>query len=478
MEGHRRRRMMEGLWKQDLRDALAHQHTPGRRRLLGPPDTTRMLFSSLVRRLAVLFNQTPTIAHIDAASRDTMSALLASAGMWQLAISQQQNVLALREGLYRFDVIGDGDDARLLVEVVPADEVWLSAPPDDPDNPDQIYHYRLRPKPGKPEAYWWTRDVLCIKAGEEPFFRVESEDGKVDLSSEYIGGAKVGDDYPYWKDGKPILNYVLYHAERTGKLWDPYTGSELVEGSLAVAVMLTEWRHVMRDASWPQRWANNAAVVGQGPGEQGDMNVQTDPATLLNFKPINPAQPSSVGQWKPGGDPKLLLESINGYASDLVTGFADFADIKRTHASARSGYAIEVSRESQRAAQRRFEPQFSRGDIQSMEVIAALWNGVTGSSLPTSGWGIKYPGLPLSMEERRVMMEEHTLQSELGITSKPRLFAAVNGVSIDQARRELLIIEQDNAMFSPSPPAPSPSPGGGGADDDPPNDSPNEEPTP
>ena len=443
-EGQRRRRLLEGLWKIDLKDALRKEFEPRRRRLLGMPDTTKNLFRSLISQLAVLYDRPPVVMHEDADAVDTMNEITREAGLWQLAIMLQQQTLGLREGFYRFDV--PPDTGRLLVRIVPADLLWADAWAHDPDNPHTVYEYRLRPK--NDGDLDWTRDVMSIKDPDNPVFRVESGDGKTDLSDIFLPEDLSGSNYPYRRqEGTPIIPGVLYHAARTGNLFDPFRGIELVDGTLTVAGLLTQWRHLVRDASWPQRWAINAVVDGLEPNAQGDMSITTDPTTLINFRPKVPGQSSAVGQFAPGGDPLTLGNAIRDYATDLA---ADFevtpADVQRVHAS-RSGYAIEITRAGQRSAQRRLEPQFNRGDVQSLEVIAALWNRAHDTDLPEDGWSIEYLGLPLSMEERRLLMEDHTMRAALGVTSKPRLLAALEGITVDQARAQLVEIQIDNATF-------------------------------
>jgi len=452
-EGQRRRRLMEGTWKPDLKGALAREYDPTRRRLLGMPDTTKNLFRSLIWQLAVLYDRPPVIWGSDAVG--LMRQITDDAGLWQMASTLQQNTLAQREGFYRFDVTAD---LRLLVRIVPTDLLWAEAPADDPDRPHTIHEYRMREtRPGRLE---WTRDVLSIQDPDRPVYRVESGDGKIDLSDFFLGrvGGLSGDLYPYRSaDGDPLIPGVIYHARRTGRLWDPFTGIELVDGTLAVAGLWTQWRHLVRDASWPQRWAINASVQGIEANRNGDLAVVTDPSTLLNFRPTVPGQSSTVGQFAPGGDPKELGDAIRSYAADLAQDF-DLApaDIARTHVDARSGYAIEITREAQRTAQRRFEPQFKRGDLQSLSVIAALWNAQAGSTeLPEDGWDIEYPGLPYSMAERKMIMEDHKMRAELGITSKPRLLAALEGMTTDQARERLIEMQADAMIFDASPAQPT-----------------------
>ena len=68
-----------------------------------------------------------------------------------------------------------------------------------------------------------------------------------------------GADYPYRDgEGNPFLPVVLYHAEKTGFLWDPYNASQMVYGSLTSAVLYSMWVHLVRDACWSQKvccWA-------------------------------------------------------------------------------------------------------------------------------------------------------------------------------------------------------------------------------
>jgi hypothetical protein len=158
---------------------------------------------------------------------------------------------------------------------------------------------------------------------------------------------------------------------------------------------------------------------------------------------------ASVGQFEPGGDPEVLGKAIRDYAADVA---ADFdlapADIARTHADARSGYAIEITREGQRHAQRRFEPEFGRADAAALAIIAKLWNAAGGTPrLPESGWSVNYLGLPLSMEERRLVIEQFKVEAELGITSKVALFAKLHGITEDQAREKLRRMRQDRNEF-------------------------------
>ena len=55
-------------------------------------------------------------------------------------------------------------------------------------------------------------------------------------------------------------------------------------------------------------------------------------------------------------------------------------------------------------------------------------------------------------------MEDQKMRAELGVTSKPLLLAAIEGITEDQARARLLEIQLDNATFTAGPPTPEPTP--------------------
>ena len=86
-------------------------------------------------------------------------------------------------------------------------------------------------------------------------------------------------------------------------------------------------------------------------------------------------------------------------------------------------------------------------DAQTLRVIAVLWNRHTGDSLPESGWSVEYAGIPLSMEERRLLADEHRLRATLGVTSRPALLAKLDGITEDQARDRLREYAKDAAEF-------------------------------
>ncbi len=99
---------------------------------------------------------------------------------------------------------------------------------------------------------------------------------------------------------------------------------------------------------------------------------------------------------------------------------------------------------------KRYLHGFRRGDRSLLAVTAAVAkaHGVAGAeALPTSGYDLHYPGLPLSLEERRVRYEEHAAQAALGLASVVQLYSQVHGVSEAEARIKLDEIAADRARY-------------------------------
>ena len=441
-----RRRLLTGNWQNDLRQFLSREIDSVRLRSWGEGDMTKNAFRNVINQLSVLYDRPPVISHEQPGASEELNKVLDGAGLWQLARRLQVITIGLREGLYRLAVVG-GDNPRLQVRVVPPDMVYGESSADAPDVPTMITEYRLRDTGKNVE---WTRDVFDIRG--EAVYRVESGDGEEDLSGRFLGsdGGLVGDAYPYHLEGRPCLPYVLYHAERTGTLWDPFEGIELVEGSLVASVLWTFWRHCVRDCSWPQKYAIGVRPAG---GVISDPNenmayIPTDPASLINFEATGDTPPS-LGQFQAGADPSKLGEAIREYTADLAMDFGiSSTDMARISANPRSGYAIALSKEGVRAAQRRSEVQFSRSDIETLSKASAFWNAATGSTLPEQGWQIAYPGMPLSTDEKKAIIEEWQALAELGVASVVDLYMSVHNVSRETAAQALELIARDRARYT------------------------------
>ena len=443
-ESARRRRLLDGVWEVDLVEAMAQYVAPEQMAAWGRPDLTKNVFRSVVSQLSILYDREPIIDHPDPTAAERMRDLCRSAGVWTQGPALQRLVIGQREAFRRVS----WEDGRLLVRLVPVDCCEAEAHANTPSEPHTVYEYRRRELDGQDIL---TRDVLSTEAGG--VYRIESADGQRDLTVDFLGQDYSGPAYPYRDEvGAPVLPYVLTHARDTGRLFDAYEGRELVEGSLKVAVLWSFWSHIVFDCSHPQRYGVNARPAGLAADPRSDEHatfIATDPASLLLMEAANPDAPVALGQFAAGGDPVQVGIAIRDYSAGLVTDFdLSPSDVQRTHADARSGYALHVVNDGKRQAQLKYQPQFARADVRLLEVIAALHNQYSGApALPATGYTVTYQGLPLSVDERRTRIEEYKTRSELGIASPVQLLSELEGITEDQAREKLEQIRRDRVAY-------------------------------
>lgn len=401
-------------------------------------------FSSVVRALAVLYDTQTEVRH-DAGGIDGLTSAIRLSGLWGLMARVQRYTLGLRECLVRVHV---SDRGRPTYRQVYPDMVIAQAGPDAPDVPVRIEELRLRTHPTSQKQIW-TLDVLDVQDPENPVYRVVEaraglEHGE-DLTIAYLGKDYSGEAYPYRrKDGRPVLPYVLYHAERTGdRLWDSFVWTELVEASYDVAVRLHFQTNVFFQSSWPQRWILGCRVaatdIEESNGQGTRRAVVVDPSTLLELEPMPDfTGQAQVGQFNPAGDIVAMEEVIASQMARIAQDAGvPASDLQRLN-SQRSGVAISLSNEGKRAQQRRYAGQFRDSDERLVALTAILLNRATGTPYPEGGYSIIYPEIPLSPDELAARREHVLALVQAGLMSPIKAYMTINpGVSEEQARQDL-----------------------------------------
>jgi hypothetical protein len=429
-----RRALMEGRWQRLLEDRLQMQLGSTRRQAWGIPDISSNPFKVVATELATLYDAPPDVSHNTAGGAvDELcgsNGLIARAGLWPQMARFQSMVIALREMWMRIDV----EDGRLIYRPVSPDMTIAEADPSRPTTPLAYAEIRLRHHRG--EAVWMW-DVLDIRDPANPSYTVRiAKDGGMgeDVTLEVLGGTYSGQAYPYRRaDGTPILPVVLYHASLYGdRLFDAFNGIELYEGSLNLAVYYSFLAHTLRDASFPQRWAIGVRVAGSDMVDGGTrgqrVEVVTDPTTILMLDAAMEQQPQ-VGQFDASADVEKLETVIGSLAHRLATdaGLSP-SEIQRTSGSAKSGYAISLSSEGKRTAQRKYILQQRDADERLVAISAALFNRATGSQFPEGGYSVMYREIPLSPEEMQARRTHAMEMMEAGLMDKVealRLFGSM-----------------------------------------------------
>ena len=451
-----RLRMLLGVWEKDLERKLEKYLDPQRRAAWGGVDLSSNVFKSITSQLACLFDKQPTVFHPSgAAELIAPGGAIDKAGLWPMMANFQAKVLGLRE--YAMRVNYDPKFGLRYRPVAPCDMV-AHALPENPDTPTRIEELRLRehPKTGHP---MWTWDVLDVSDPKAPIYEIREamNDGMGgDLTKLFVGRELSGDFYPYRKNdevGTPCLPYVLFHAESTGKLFDAFSWREVVEGSLSSALLMSFFTHSARQASWPQRYAVGVRIPGaevldmEGQGRRA--RVPVDPTSLLLFEADTEGQPM-VGQFQPAADIDTMLTSIIQYEHRVASwcGISSAALQREQAGTARSGYALSVTNEGKREAQRRYENQMRRGMLELISISAVMINGAEGLTLHEDGYSIRFESVPKSPDELKADREHALALIDAGLMDKIAAYQSLNpGTTRDAAIRALEEIRTVNLRF-------------------------------
>lgn len=459
-----RKRMIIGAWEQDLEDELARHLPADRREAWGPADLSSNPFEQITRQLSVLYHEIPAVTNLNGDISDLTSreGLVTKAGLWQLMQRAQQMVIGLRESAIRIDVNPHVEGAPTIApgiqyRIVTPDLLYCEAHPDQPDIPVYYQEARLRELHGKP---LWVADVIDIRDPLIPIFGmyIIETDGSLgrDLSEEFMGHpTHRGEDYPYRDaENNPFLPVVLYHAEKTGFLWDSYNASQMVYGSLTSAVLYSMWVHLVRDACWSQKYVAGLSVAGLSQIDQNEIarrsSIATDPSSILVFTQDPDAQGQPlVGSFSIPTDPHALLESISKYEMrvGLAAGLSP-SELSRTNGDPRSGYALAVSKSGQREAQKKFAPIFRLGDEELLAKTAMLSNRFLGTSLPEDGYRVSYHSMPLTPDEMRAQREDIIAKMQASLISPVQaVLMMYDDMDDREAREYLLQIRRERAEF-------------------------------
>ena len=270
-------------------------------------------------------------------------------------------------------------------------------------------------------------------------------------------------------DGAPILPYVLYHARLQDRLFDWMAGTELVAGTLRLAVGWTSWWDAFNNSASPQRVAIDLEPpAGTAITIQGARNLETittSPKTILKFNSTRDGS-GRIDTYPPGLSPMEGVEALRSYGERLAVYAGLNPGDLQASGSSRSGIAIIVSRDGQRRAQQRAEPSNRAGDRQLLACAARLANAYGGTALPTDerAYQIQYARLGLSQQERALAIENLTAERDLGLVSRVTLARRLDpSLESDEEAIAYLVQQQvqENALaaaLAPLMPAPAPAP--------------------
>lgn len=459
-ESRRRRRLLEGMWGVDLEQRIRLHFGLVRRLILGPKSKSRNLYRRLVSELAVLYRSPPKVSNRYGPVEPLLGpeGMLARSGLWPMMRSVQFYALGLREEAVRVEF--DPINRRVAYRQAHADNLLCKSRALDPGVPIEIRELRWYEVEGKGR---WTWEILSIEDYSNPTYRIMEVTGDnregADLTEAILGRQVSGDAYPYrWtqgpRRGEPFLPYVLYHADFSSQLWDPYAWIELADAALDVAAAWTWWGHLLFKASWPQRYGIDVYVEGMVPEEtEGGLRseVPADASSLIHLRARSGATNPQVGQWQPSADILSTAQAIGLFekgCSDIAG--IDAAHIVRESSDAWSGAALSISRDGKREAQSLYEPQFYPRDIELLEKSAALVNlaEVLDAPLPEEGYRIIYAPIGLSTQELDTRRRHHTELIQQGRMGLVEAYQEEHpGVTPEEAHRALVQMRVEGAKI-------------------------------
>jgi hypothetical protein len=436
-----------GGWIKDLEDALNKHIRPERRQAWGLAECSRNPFRSLSNQVGGVLYQSPPVVRGPEGSEALIRAV-SDAGFWSLQQRLSTDLVGIRESLVRVDWSERGG---LLYRPVPCELVYVEALPENPDVPVLVEEIQCR-KNLKGE-WAWAWEILDIRDLKNPVHKIVSGDRSEDWTAANLGGDKSGENYQYRDDkDRPFLPVVMWHAERTGRLWDSFYGIEAVLGTLTIGVLLTFWVHGVKDGSFATVVITGGRIVGleiENPDGAKTQVISTEPGSFVEVAaPEDSNVAPQVIQLRPGFEPEKLMSAIDMFGAGLAEyAGVSAADLVRTGADPRSGASLSISREGLRVAQGRYENQLRRGDLELLQVTAWVLNAATRTAHPSSGYTIGYPSLPLSAAEVKEQREDLLAKQDAGLMSSVDVYMRLNpGCDKPQAIAELARVAADKAL--------------------------------
>lgn len=435
-----RRRVLTGRWKTDLEHTIRQAVGTKRADAWRLPDTSSNPARQYCHAVSELYTRSPMVRHAtDERAGDIIRRVLDEASWVARMQALQPLTVGVREGILRVDLVGE----RIVLREVDPSYVTAKGRPSDRSQPRKVTEYRQRVDPRDPGRVSWVRETWDLDAATVTM----TDETDEDVTDLHLGDAR----YPYvYVDGsgevRPIMPYIFYHAQDTGRLFDAFEMSEIFTGTLMGGVYWSFFSHRLRSASWPQRYMAGLQPAGVEPstssvdgfGEGRRDIVVADPAVVLALEPVEDLQGQAmIGAFPDGSPLSEYVDAVTTYDRHTIsTAGLDASEIQRMDGDPRSGYAISLSAHGKREAKRRFEGSFSKSDALLCQTVARMLAGgvATGRvvgladlyrSLPTRGYEVSYTSLGLTPEEKRAVAAEISSLIAAGV------------LTVDEARRKL-----------------------------------------
>jgi hypothetical protein len=417
--------MHEGAWRSYAEARLSDFfHADVVKDILSTLDLSSNAKKTADLKKAILYDVPPTTS-FDASPEDREALDLES--LWAEAQHRHLMVNVANEAATRQDwsperraEIGTGISSR----TVQAERLLITASAADPTVAGRVEELRERLDPSNPERSIWTWELWDARPGKAPEFRILSADRSTDLSRALMPPSWDG-NYPYRLGETPLLPYELHHVRKGSHLWDPFSRSEITEGTLTAACLRSWWLCGVRDVAHPVRIGLDVDAVGSEMAPGRTVDRVTLPRGAILFLRSSGTHPA-IQSLEPGMNAADALDAIDRYVASLFE--SDGLGIEPSNTSRMSGYAIVVTRDSLRRVQRQQEPAARFSDRRVLALRARLLNAYEGTKLPTDprAYSIGYHGVERSLEEIRGAIEEALALQKAGLDTLVGLLRKVH----------------------------------------------------
>lgn len=414
--GELRYRLLEGLWGQDLKQALTEFFHADVLERLTSPDMSRNLLRSLTEQTNALHIDDPLVL---ADGIDEMPEII-TPYLWPLRQECQRLTLGMNEAYMRVDYRpGRG----ITYRVVPHSFIGTTiADPLYPDRP--IYVEELVPRYPTPNKTVWTWETWDCRDPRNPVFKIElpaktPDAPREDVTEQFAGAT----EFPYpGRDGRPVFPYILCHKAVGQRLYSDRRGVEGVDATIKGAVLLTFWINGVRDCAHPQRvGVDIEEPVGRSRRNGGGpTKITLDQSALLLVRSRN-GQSGHLDTLQPTMDPRSMGEAIADYlrGAAVEAGLSP-SDVHLEGGVGMSGYAISVSRDGIRRATKRQMPAARLADQQILATAARLCNAREGTRYPEhpEDYSVSYAQIGKSPEEVSHEIAEVEKLIEMGLATE------------------------------------------------------------
>lgn len=366
---------------------------------LGPVDLTRNVLISWQSRVCRAYARPPLVSGLTAElaavmgdhTAQTVIDRYGQAGGRPMPTSQAQashEAMRLQEGAAGYAGVRIGWSARtgrIVLEVIPPDDLEPVYASDDPTEPTIIRHHGVRHLGGEPIEVVEVYDLTDLSS---PSYRVykDGDEGQ-DVTQEVHGRTFTGqaylDEWSY-QDGRPYHPIVMRgHPDRL------YDRLQQVEATLATAIRWTAWGSGCDFASHPGRNVRGLALASMtsSTGEAA-VGIADGPEVIKRWVDMDPENPGDHWQDAPAYDPLTMARAVGLYETMALSMIDLPMQLEATggEPTAREAEALEERIQGTLPEARRFDAEL----LRRCAALANRVDEIPASGIPEGPYGVLY----------------------------------------------------------------------------------------